>query len=250
MTVLDYTFMRHVPKLSSLSVFYPCYNEEASLIPLTEACIAFLPQVAKIWEIIIVDDGSTDKTAKIGRQLAKKYSAVSLVSHQKNRGYGAALQTGFRQAKYSWTFFTDGDRQFDVTELARFIPFTSQYRGVIGYRSRRAEGSFRAFNAYLFKLFVGLLFRVHVRDIDCAFKLYQTDLIQAMPLLSQGAMINAEILYRLKKKHVQLKQLPVQHYPRQFGLPTGNNLKVIIKAGYEAFKVYATLKFGKEGVRA
>lgn len=228
--------------LKSLSVFLPCFNEAPNLRPLVNQLIETLPSLSKTYEIIIINDGSTDDTLKIAYKLVAQYPQVQVHSHSRNRGYGAAIQTGIKVSRYDWIFFTDGDGQFNVKELKLFLPHTKKFSAVIGYRTNRAEGSLRAFNARLFKLFVDLLFRVHVKDIDCAFKLFKADLIKSLPLQSQGAMISTEILYRLKKQKVTFKQIPVTHLPRRYGRPTGNNFNVILKAGIEAVKLYLDIK--------
>lgn len=236
----------HTPttQLTSLSVFLPCYNEEKNIPLIVEKLDAFLPTIAKTYEIIIVNDGSTDRTIDIVNTLKKKHSTLRLMSHETNRGYGATLRTGFVQSRFDWIFFTDGDGQFDVTQLKTFVPFTTNFDVVIGYRVHRADGQLRAFNASLFKLFVDILFRVHVKDIDCAFKLIRADRIKNLPLESTGAFISSEFLYRFKKMRVAIKQLPVNHYPRKFGTPTGNSPKVIMHAGLEAIKLYLHMRFG------
>ncbi|MBD3279315.1 MAG: glycosyltransferase [Candidatus Pacebacteria bacterium] len=231
-------------KLHSLSAFFPCYNEESNVPLFVAEALEVLPKLAKKFEIIIVNDGSTDETKNIATQLAKKDTRIKVVNHQHNRGYGAALRSGFQAAQYDWIFFTDGDLQFKLTQLTEFVSYAQDYQAIIGYRKNRAEGSLRAFNARLFKLYVDILYRIHVRDIDCAFKLLKADLIKSLPLISTGAFTSAEFLYRLKKQGVKFKQLPVDHLPRQYGSPTGNNLKVIIKAGWEAFRIYLKVKFG------
>lgn len=230
--------------LSSLSVFLPCYNEEANLKNVVSSLYRFLPEVTSESEIIIVDDGSTDSTGNIAEDLAKELKHVKVIHHDKNLGYGMALRTGYAAATKDWVFFTDADSQFDVTELKKFIPFTPQYHVLIGYRLHRAEGGLRALNARLFKLFIDLLFRVHVKDIDCAFKLIKTSVVRQIKFHSTGAMISSELLYRLKKMGEPFKQIPVTHYPRKFGKPTGNNFKVVLKAGFEALKLYLYMKFG------
>jgi glycosyltransferase involved in cell wall biosynthesis len=230
-------------RLSSLSVFFPCFNEEQNVKPLVQSLQKILPKVARQYEIIIVDDGSHDRTHKIARSLAQEDKKISVIHHPTNYGYGASLRSGFAAAKYDWTFFTDGDQQFNVEQLEKFIPFTDSYDVIIGYRTKRAEGFFRAFNARMFKLYIDLLFRLGVKDIDCAFKLLRTDVVQSLPLTSTGAFTSAECLYRLKKKGVKFKQIPVDHFPRQFGKPTGNHPRVIIKAGLEALRLYLDMKF-------
>ena len=236
--------LKPVTKLSSLSLFTPMFNEEKNLIPLVESLQSILPQIANHYEIILVDDGSRDKTGVIADRLAIRDSHIRVIHHPKNLGYGTSLRSGFSAARYDWTFFTDGDLQFDVAELAKFVPFTQSFQVIIGYREKRADGGLRVFNARLFKLYIDILFRVHVKDIDCAFKLIKTDLIHQINFLSTGATINAELLYRLKKLHQPFKQLPVHHYPRAHGKPTGNNPKVVLRAGWEAIKLYCALKFG------
>lgn len=230
-------------KLSSLSVFFPCYNEAANLEKLISEAGLILPEIANKFEIIIVDDGSQDNSAKIVKNLQKKQSEIKFVHHARNLGYGAALRTGFSAARYDWTFFADGDLQFKLAELKTFLPYTEKYLAVIGYRQNRADGGMRVFNASLFKLYINLLFRLHVKDIDCAFKLFKTSLVQSVKLESTGAFTSAELLYKLKKRGIAIKQLPVSHFQRKFGHPTGNSPKVAIKAGFEALKLYFYLKW-------
>jgi glycosyltransferase involved in cell wall biosynthesis len=236
--------MAGMNKVSSLTVFFPCFNEEKNIRPLVTAYLEVLPQIAGKFEIIIINDGSTDRTSEITRKLSRKYPQVKLINHLHNQGYGASIRTGINHAQFDWVFFTDGDGQYEPRQLLEFIPHTPEFKAIIGYRTNRAEGSLRAFNARLFKLFIDLLFRVHVKDIDCAFKLFQTDTVSSFPLISTGAMISAEILYRLKKKRIRFKQLPVVHLPRRFGRPTGNHPKVVFRAGWEALKLYTGIKLG------
>lgn len=231
------------PKLASISAFFPCFNEEKNIQPMADAFLDILPQVAHQYEIIIINDGSTDQTGKIAASLAKSNKLIKVIHHPTNLGYGMSLRSGFAAAQYDWTFFTDGDRQFDLTEIMTFIPHTLTFNVIIGYRHKRAEGGIRALNARLVKLFNNIVFRVHVKDVDCAFKLIRTDLLHSIPFISTGAMISSELLYRLKKMHQPLKQLPVTHYPRTWGKSTGSNPKVLVKAGYEAVKLYLKLKF-------
>jgi glycosyltransferase involved in cell wall biosynthesis len=231
-------------KLKSLSVFYPCFNEEKNIPLFVDEAVKFLPKVAAKFEIIIVDDGSSDKTQAVAEDLTRKFPQVKLVSHHENRGYGAALRTGFESAQYDWIFFTDGDLQFKLDQLAEFIPYTETHHVIIGYRKKRAEGKLRAFNASLFKLYIDLLFRVGVKDIDCAFKLFHRKTLQSLHLESTGAFTSSEILYKLKKRGEKFIQLPVNHSKRKFGSPTGNNIKVIVKAGIEALSLYLKIKIG------
>jgi glycosyltransferase involved in cell wall biosynthesis len=229
-------------KITSLSVFLPCFNEEKNIKPLVRKLLEVLPNLTSAFEIIIINDGSTDHSQQVARELSNKDHRIKLVNHPNNQGYGSAIKSGINKSQYEWIFFTDGDMQFNVTELSSFIPYTSNYSAIIGYRKNRADGAVRAFNARLFKHFIDILYRLHVKDIDCAFKLFKADIIKPLPLISNGAMISTEILYRLKKQHVAFKQVPVTHHKRRYGEPTGNSLKVVMKAGLEAFQLYFLLK--------
>jgi len=229
-------------KLSSLTAFFPVYNEEKNVEEMVKQLKKMLPKVANAWEIVIVNDGSKDRTAAVAERLAAASPLVRVVHHTHNRGYGAALKTGFATAQYDWVFFTDGDLQFNIQQLGEFIPYTLKSNVVIGYRKSRAEGGLRAFNARVFKLFVDLLFRLHVKDIDCAFKLFKTRIVQSLELDSSGALISAEVLYKLKKKNQKFVQLPVDHLERKFGSSTGASGKVIIKAMWEFVRLYLKMK--------
>lgn len=230
-------------KLSSLSAFFPCFNEEKNVGLFVEEAMAELPKVANKFEIIIINDGSFDSTGKVANELAKKNSIISVVHHSKNLGYGEALKSGFAKSKYEWIFFTDGDLQFKISQLGKLVEHTGKYDAVIGFRKNRADGLMRAFNAKLFKLYINILFRLHVKDIDCAFKLLKADVIKKIDLKSSGAFTSAEFLYKMKKSHVVFKQVPVDHQERIHGNPTGNNPKVAIKAGLEALRLYLSIKF-------
>lgn len=229
-------------KLPSLSVFFPAFNEAKNLPELIKQAYEVLPQLAKKYEVIVVNDGSVDNTQSVVNKLAKNLPHLRLVNHDKNRGYGAALRTGFESAVSEWVFFSDADLQFDLHELKSFIPFTDKYKVIIGYRTTRADGKGRHLNAWLFKFFIDTLFRLHVKDIDCAFKLFKNSELKKIALTSSGAFTSSELLYKLKKERLAFKQLPVSHYQRKYGNPTGANFKVIVKAGLEALRLYTSIK--------
>jgi glycosyltransferase involved in cell wall biosynthesis len=234
-----------VKALESLSCFFPVYNEVANIPLLIDLANKIIPKLAKDYELIIVNDGSNDGSEEVAEALIKDLPNWRLISHHKNLGYGEVLKTGIRSAKKDWIFLSDGDLQFDFKELSKFLPHTENYQAIIGYRHKRAEGWTRSFNACLFKLYIDLLFRLHVKDIDCAFKLIKSDLLKNLKLNSGSAFTSSEILYRLKKQKVKFKELPVNHYPRRYGQATGANLKVIIKACYEALETYLKIKLNK-----
>lgn len=224
-------------KLSELSVFFPLYNEEENIERLVEESLKVFPKVADKFEIILVNDGSRDNTRKIGKVLDQKYPEVRLVS-QRNKGYGGAVKRGFKEAKYEWVFFSDGDLQFDLSEITKFTKYTKNNDLVIGYRKVRAEGFKRKLLADTLKIWnrIFLGFPREIKDIDCAFKLIKKEVINSFtPLVSDGAMVTTEFLLKAHKKGYKIKQVGVNHYKRQFGSSTGSNLKVILKAVRDTF---------------
>jgi glycosyltransferase involved in cell wall biosynthesis len=230
-------------KLKSLSVFFPVYNEEANLEILLKQALRIVSKLATKYELLVINDGSTDASREIVEKLQKQNPQVKLISHQKNKGYGEVLKTGIKHSQYEWIFWTDSDLQFDLSELAHFIAETDHYQAIIGYRAKRSEGLRRNLNAKLFKFYIDLLFRLHVKDIDCAFKLIKASKLKKLHLKSGSAFTSAEILYRLKKQKVKFKEIPVQHYPRLYGQATGAKFSVIIKACFEALTTYLNIKF-------
>jgi len=230
-------------KLRSLSVFFPVYNEEANLEVLIKQALRIVPTLAHQYELLIINDGSTDASLSIAKKLQSEDAHIKIYSHQSNKGYGEVLKTGIKKSQYEWIFWTDSDLQFDLAELANFVEASTQYDAIIGYRKKRAEGLKRRLNANLFKIYIDLLFRIHVKDIDCAFKLFKADLLKNLKLNSGSAFTSAEILYRLKKKGVKFKEIAVTHYPRLYGQATGANFKIIIKACWQALTTYLSIKF-------
>lgn len=196
-----------------------------------ESILRVLPDVAEHYEVLIVDDGSTDATPALADGLRDADPHVRVIHHATNRGYGGALRTGFYNCRYDLISFIDGDGQFDFGEIRAFLPFVSQYDLVIGYRRQRQDTRVRSLNARAWGGLIRLTFGLRVRDIDCAFKLVHRGVLQTIPRLqSDGAMISAELLIRARTAGCTIKEVPVQHYPRTAGEQSGANFKVIAKA--------------------
>jgi len=156
-----------------ISVFFPCHNEEENIESLVQKTLEVLPGISDDYEVIVVNDGSIDKTAAIVDSLANENSKVRLVNHPVNQGYGGALQSGFRAATKEWVFYTDGDGQFDITELPGLLDLVDQADIITCYRIERAEAGIRKLNSWAWSRLVNRLFKLNIRDVDCAFKLYK-----------------------------------------------------------------------------
>jgi glycosyltransferase involved in cell wall biosynthesis len=230
-------------KLDELSIFFPFWNEERNIESVVTKAIPVANRIAKKWEILMIDDGSSDKTLEIAKKLEEKNAHLHTISLHPNRGYGAALRTGFESAKYKYVVFTDGDLQFDFAEVERFVDQIDGADIVIGFRLHRQDNLMRHLLMLLLKIWDFIFFRFYYRDIDCGFKMFRQEaLAQIMPLRSEGAMITTEILAKAKAKKLQVRQVGVTHYPRKFGDQSGGNLSVIIRAMLETFILFWDIK--------
>jgi len=230
----------------SLSVFLPFYNEEGNIRSAIKQTLDVLESMDELsaYEVIAVDDGSKDKTLEIAKEMAEKNSKIKVVSHGKNLGYGNALLSGIKSATYDYVFFTDGDQQFDISEIKKLTAYIPQYEVVIGYRAPRKDPFMRLLNAKGWATLNRFAFGLKVKDIDCAFKLFKRDVIVNIPLISGGAMLSAEMLVRIQKQGIEIKEVPVTHLPRSSGSPTGAKLDVIMRAFDEFWWIYRNTNLG------
>ena len=229
----------------SLSVFFPCYNEEANVERTTLAALEACRSITDDFEIIIVNDGSKDRTGELADQLAAKHEPVRAVHNHPNRGYGGALQAGFGAATKEWVFYTDGDGQFDFKEIPKLLELLDRYDIVSAYRPERQDSFIRKFNAWGWTKLCNVLLGFKLRDIDCAFKIFPRKLFDEIEMHSEGALIDAEILGKATRKGYRIGQIGVHHYPRTVGEQTGANFKVIARAFVELFKLRKRILSGQ-----
>ena len=229
-------------KVPALSIFFPFWNEEENIEAVIKKAIPVAQRVGDKWEIIMVDDGSSDKTLEIAKKLAKNDPRLVVVSHSSNRGYGAALKTGLSTAKYDLIVFNDGDGQFDLLEVEKFFEKMGNADMVIGYRKKRVDSPLRHILMNMLKVWDLVLFGFTFKDIDCGFKFFKREALnKIMPLESEGAIITTEILARAKKAHLKIAQVEVNHYPRIYGNQSGGNPRVIIRAVRESLSLWKNL---------
>ncbi len=192
------------------------------------------------WEVIVVDDGSDDDTADQVQAMA--IEGVRLVTHARNRGYGAALRSGFNAAKGTLVFFTDADLQFNADEIDRLLPWVSEYDIVAGYRSPRQDPWVRRANAAAWGMALYGAFGLEVTDVNCAFKLFKREVLEGLEIDSAGAFVNAEILLKASQRGFTIKQVPVSHFARTQGTQTGAHPKVVLRAFVELARFYRLSK--------
>lgn len=224
----------------NLSVFFPCYNEEGSIATTVKNAVGVLEKLNVDYEIIIVNDGSKDNTSEVVDSLAKSNHRIKVIHHPRNLGYGEALKSGFYGAKYNTIAYTDGDGQFDFSEISRFIEKLDTADLIIGYRIKRADPFYRILFAKGWALSLLTLFGMRLKDVDCGFKMVKKEVLEKIPKLEsqRGAMINAELAIKAKKSGFKVIQVGVNHYPRIAGSPTGASIQVIIRSYFDLLRLW------------
>ena len=230
--------------VDKLSVFLPAYNEEKMLAQTTQKVDEVLKKIANDYEIIIIDDGSKDKTGEIADKLASQNKKIKVIHHSPNRGYGAVLKSGMYAARFPWVVLIDADGQFDFAEITKFFSKQKETDAdiVAGYYLKRGVPLYRILGSRLaWELPIFVIFRLKMRDIDCGFKLIKKTVIDKIPRLEseRGPFITTEFLLKAKKAGFKIVEIGVHHYPdKTAGGSTGASLKVILSAYRELFRFW------------
>jgi glycosyltransferase involved in cell wall biosynthesis len=217
-----------------LTFFFPAYNEEENVEETVRRALDEVgPLVDGSIEVLVVNDGSTDRTAELADALAAADPRVR-VHHQGNRGYGGALRAGFANARGELIGFSDGDLQFDLREFTRLLerldePGKRPVGAVIGFRVKRRDPPHRIFIAKTYNAIVSVLFGLRVRDIDCAMKVFRAEVFDGLRLDADSPFLSAELLIKLRARGERLVQVGVTHYPRAAGTNTGASFRKILR---------------------
>ena len=206
-------------KFPSLSVFFPAYNDAPSLPALVRKALATLEQYVADYEVIVVNDGSHDRTGEVLEELGRECSPwLRVVTHAHNRGYGGALRSGFAAAQKEFVFYTDGDGQYDVGELPRLLELAGPATGLVnGYKLERHDPRHRVWIGSVYNFCARLLFRIGIRDIDCDYRLIRRALLDEIHLTSTSGTICVELVRKLELSGCQVMEVGVHHYPRLHG---------------------------------
>jgi glycosyltransferase involved in cell wall biosynthesis len=235
-------------RLPGLTVFLPSHNEEGNVARVVAGFLAELPKVAERYEVVVVDDGSRDRTGEIADRLAAaENSHVLVIHHAKNLGYGGAVNSGLRSGTQPFLLLADGDGQFDPAEMSKLTARIEDYDVVIGRRARRADHLMRRINGKAWTTLSRILFGLQISDMDCGFKLFRRTAVAGIVLRSNSAMITTELMARLAGRNARIYQVDVTHLPRVAGEQTGNSPTVILHAFGEMFGLYRELKAARRG---
>lgn len=203
--------------MDALSLVIPALNEADVIATAVEEAVAALGELFGEYEILVVDDGSTDDTPVIVERLAAAFPTVRLLRHERNRGYGAALRTGFEGANFDRVAFTDADCQFDLGDLAKMVPLADEFPIVAGWRVDRKDPWRRRFLSKGYNLLARTFLGTRVRDCDCALKVFRRAALANLLPKSRGFFVNTEMLTRARQLGYDVTEVPVTHRPRLGG---------------------------------
>ena len=225
-----------------ISVFFPAFNDASIIGSLIQQAAALLPTLTDDYEVIVINDGSTDSTAEVVAQLARETPNVRLISHNENKGYGAALRSGFLHASKDLVFYTDGDGQYDLQELSSLLPrMTADCHVVNGYKIKRADALHRVVLGSLYNTLVRFLFSLPTRDIDCDFRLIRRSALEEIQLFSSSGVVCVELIRKLHAGGCVFAEIPVHHYQRRYGKSQFFTLRGVVKTVYDLAALWINL---------
>ena len=201
----------------SISVFFPCFNDETNIGTLVRDAFLVLPKITRNFEVIVVDDDSKDKSREVLKKLKKSYPKLKLVFHETNRGYGGTLKSGFTNSTKDLIFYTDGDGQYDVHELPILANLmTSDTDFVNGIKMTRRDPTYRIFVGNLYSFVARWLFWLPTYDVDCDFRLIRKKIIDKITLTSNSGAVCVELVKKCQLAGAKFRQVSIHHYQRRY----------------------------------
>jgi len=221
-----------------ITVFFPVYKDEKTVEKVTMKAIQVLNKYADKYEIIIIDDFSPDNSGKIADELSLKYDAVKVIHHKENLGYGAALKSGFMASRYEYICFTDGDDEYEIADIEKFIKLKDYYDLIITFRYVRLYSTWRIFVSRIYNIVLRYLFRLKYRDISTGLRFVRREIIDDLNLISDSPFIGAELAIKAMLKGYRVGEVGIQTFPREFGKGSSTSVKNIIKTIKDIRKIY------------
>lgn len=231
--------------MESISVFFPAYNDAPSLPALIGKAFAVLEASGRDYEVIVVNDGSQDRTGEVLEELRAKHGPrLRIVTHKVNRGYGGALRSGFAAATKDLVFYTDGDGQYDVGELPKLLQAMGPDVGLVnGYKLERNDPRHRILIGHLYNKFARFIFGIRIRDVDCDFRLVRRDLVEQVQLTATSGVICVELVRKLELTGCNVVEIGVHHYPRLHGRSQFFRVKSLATTFYQLCRLWLKIVF-------
>lgn len=228
--------------IPSISLFFPVYNDEKTVETMVEKSLQVLSSISDTYEVLIVNDGSPDKSGVVADQMAGRYpNKVRVIHHPRNLGYGAAVRTGLNNVRYDWVCFTDGDNEYDVEDLHKLIRLIRYYELIITFRYVKLYSSFRVFISWAYNSILRFLFRTQYRDVSTGLRLIRRSLLKELDLRANSPFIGAEIVIKTMLKGFPVGEVGIQTFPREFGKGASTSIKNILATIKDMLIAYRTI---------
>ena len=225
-----------------LSVFFPAYNDSGTIASMVIAAVRTAGRLTPDFEVLVIDDGSTDTTAEVADEMARLYPQVRVIHHSRNRGYGGALKTGFSAATKEVIFYTDGDAQYDAREMARlWEKMTDEVDLVNGYKISRSDPLHRRVVGRIYHHLVRLFFGLKVRDVDCDFRMMRRSIFDRVQLEKASGVICLEMMKKIQDAGFRIAEVPVHHYHRAHGKSQFFNFRRLARTGVDVLRLWLEL---------
>ena len=238
------------PAVDSISAFFPCYNDEATIGSMVNLALGTIDKVGAVGEVVVIDDGSSDGSPHVLKELVDEHPRLRVVTHERNRGYGGALLSGFASATNQWVFYTDGDAQFDPAELELLVAKASDSVDVVqGYKIRRADNVVRRVIGRVYHRSVSLMFGLKIRDTDCDFRLIRRELLERIRLEHTSGVICVELVRKLQDAGARFVEVPVHHYPRLHGQSQFFKVPAVASTARDLIALWFSLVVFRSGPR-
>jgi len=221
----------------NISLFFPAYKDEKTIRVVVERALQLLEEVAGVYEIIIVDDGSPDRSGEIADELSREHPSIRVIHHPENLGYGAALKTGVRASRYEWICMVDGDNEYDVYELKKMLYVKDYYRLVIAFRYVKLYSTKRVFISFVYNAVLRFMFKSPYRDISTGIRLIHSSVLNEIRLSSDSPFIGAELTLKAMLRGVPVGEVGIQTFPRDFGSGSATSIKNIFRTVQDIFRI-------------
>jgi len=233
----------------SITAFFPCYNDAGTIASMVALMDLTLRKLTDDYEILVIDDGSSDHSQEILKECESRYERLKVIFHEKNKGYGGALKTGFYSATKEWIFYTDGDFQYDVSEISKLIPEVKDDIDIVnGYKISRSDPFHRKIIGRTYHLIMKLMFGFKLKDVDCDFRLIRRSVFDKIKLEYNSGIICVEMIKKIQDAGFHFAEVPVHHFFRSYGKSQFFNVKRIYHVGKDILKLWWKLVIKKEGV--
>jgi len=230
----------------SISAFFPCYNDAGTIASMVSLAKLTLKKITDDFEIIVVDDGSSDLSREILKELKLNNQYLKLIFHKKNKGYGGALISGFKKASKDFVFYSDGDFQYDVSELGKLVKKISDKVDVVqGYKIKRHDPWYRIIIGDLYNFGVKFAFNIKIKDVDCDFRLIRRSMFDGVKLMHKSGVITVEMVKKIQDAGYKFVEVPVSHFFRSYGNSQFFNFKRIAKVAIELVDLWKELVLNK-----